>query len=115
MKPETMAHARPGQAIRQTVHGDLNVSLVGASSKFSKPESEDEMLTVPGGPRRASDIHHIPPGTVLDCKDNSFRNLHQDGHVLADYGNLDSKFEGKQLVAKDVNELDQGESTSLPA
>ena len=57
-----MAHARPGQAIRQTVHGDLNVSLVGSSSKFSKPETEDEMLTVPGGPRRASDIHYIPPG-----------------------------------------------------
>jgi hypothetical protein len=107
---DSTQHVAPGQAVLNTEAGIFitkKASTTVAQAKVG-PEDAEGLIVTPGGARHSSLVHHIPPGTTLDGTNMRLRNLHADGHVLADFGELHRRPQGKPLMPDNVNRIGPG-------
>ena len=107
---DTTQHVAPGQAVLQTEAGTFITK--GASTTIAEVcvglEDTEELIVTPGGASHPSLVHHIPPGTTLDVTDMKLRHLDTDGQVLADFGALRSRPEGKPLMPDNLSLIGRG-------
>jgi hypothetical protein len=102
LKSSTVA-VDPGQALRRTIAGVLEVVSSGQNTKpDGSPAIATDMVLTPGGFRASSVVHHIESGAVIDGAGHQFKKMSAHGAMLADLGVLARKATGQPLMPLNV-------------
>ncbi|WP_054010607.1 hypothetical protein [Arthrobacter sp. ERGS1:01] len=111
--PESMFPTAPADAGTADVGGTAGGppagmaprEVPGAPAAAGEPMAEgatDDLVLTPGGYRRSSLVHQIPPDHYLEAGGGSLKALHASGAELADFGVVEPRTGGRPLMPHNV-------------
>ncbi|WP_030435758.1 hypothetical protein [Actinoplanes subtropicus] len=75
----------------------------------------DDLVLTPGGLRRRSQVHEVPPGHRLRLREQRMETLAPDGRVVTDHGVMPVRPFGRPLMPFQVRRPEREAETAIPA